>query len=108
MVPMAQGDGVDAMAERDVARVRRIVLDGLRGVRARVYLFGSRATGTARRTSDIDVAVMPQVPLPRGVLSAIREALDESDVLLPVDLVDLTGADERLVRRVLDEGVPWS
>ena len=52
-----------------------MVLAGLGAHPARVYLFGSRATGQARPTSDIDVAVWPLTELPEGTLAAIREAL---------------------------------
>lgn len=41
----------------DLETARQIVLERLKGYRVRVYLFGSRATGKARRYSDIDVAV---------------------------------------------------
>ncbi|NWG13829.1 MAG: nucleotidyltransferase domain-containing protein [Acidobacteria bacterium] len=93
---------------RHLTEVRRIVLAGLRGYRARLYLFGSWAKGTASRNSDIDVAVWPEEPIPRHVLSAIREALDESRVLYPVDLVDLSEAPARLRERVMREGRPWN
>jgi len=92
----------------DLKTVRRIVLKGLKGYRAKVYLFGSRATGAAYRYSDIDVAVLPLEPIPGIVFSNIREALEESDVLYSVDLVDLSEADEKLRQRVLKEGVLWS
>ena len=62
-------DGSDIL-EGDLAETRRIVLRGLEGRPAR-YLFGSRATGTARRTSDIDVAVWPLTELPVGTLALI-------------------------------------
>jgi len=41
----------------DLKEARRIVLDKLRGVPARVFLFGSRARGDTRRASDIDIAI---------------------------------------------------
>jgi homoserine kinase len=41
----------------DLRTVREIVLRALRPYRCDVYLFGSRARGTAGRASDIDVAV---------------------------------------------------
>lgn len=63
------------MSELD--EVRSIVLRGLRGTPARVYLFGSRARGEAARMSDINVAVLPLQPLPPGLLSLIREELAE-------------------------------
>jgi len=94
--------------DEDLVEVRRIVLEGLRGRRARVYLFGSRARGLAGRTSDIDVAILPLDPLPPGTLSAIREALEESRVLYSVDVVDLSYADPAFRERVLKEGVLWN
>lgn len=88
--------------------VRRIVLDGLRNHQVRVYLFGSRARGQSGRSSDIDVAVLSAEPLPPGVLSTIRENLEESNVPYTVDLVDLTRADPAFRDRVIREGTLWS
>jgi len=95
------------MLEQDVETVRRIVLDGLRESGARAYLFGSAARGALRRTSDIDVGVLSTRPLQPGTLAGIREALEESSVLCPVDLVDLSETDDGFRSRVLAEGVPW-
>jgi len=92
----------------DLDEVRRIVQDGLRGYPARVHLFGSWAEGSAGRASDIDVAVLPLEPLPASLLSEIREALDESLVVYPVDLVDLSAATPQFRDRVAREGIPWN
>ena len=97
----------DARLQADLDEVKRIVLQGLGALRARVWLFGSRAQGKAGRASDIDVAVLPLDPLPEGLLSEIQEALEESLVLYPVDLVDLSRADPGLRARVERDGIPW-
>lgn len=89
-------------------QVRRIVLEGLKGHRARVYLFGSWARGEERRISDIDVAIEPLEPLPAGLLLDVQDALDNSEVLYPVDLVNLDVTAPALRQRVLTEGVPWN
>lgn len=91
----------------DLKRVRQLVLDGLGNYPAKVYLFGSRATGHARRASDIDVAVWSLVELPVGTLALIREALEESLVPFNVDLVDLRDTDEGFRARVVAEGIAW-
>jgi predicted nucleotidyltransferase len=91
----------------DLDTVRKIVLDQLKGYRAKVYLFGSQATGQARLHSDIDVAILPLEPLPSLTFSNIRETLEESRVIRTVDVVDLSEADEKLRQRVLKEGVLW-
>ena len=92
----------------DLEETRRIVLKGLEGYPAKVCLFGSFARGEARRYSDIDVAISPLEPLPPGLLLEIEEALDQSEVLYPVELVDLTTASESLRERVAAEGIPWN
>jgi predicted nucleotidyltransferase len=91
----------------DLETVRRIVTTALRGQPARVFLFGSRARGDHRGTSDFDVAVLATHPLPRGLLGSIREELEESLVPVPVDLVDLAEASVALREHVLREGREW-
>jgi predicted nucleotidyltransferase len=93
---------------KDLEQVQRIVLEGLKGHRARVYLFGSWARGEERRISDIDVGIEPLEPLPAGLLLDLQDALDNSDVLYPVDLVNLDVAAPGLRERVLTEGMPWN
>jgi predicted nucleotidyltransferase len=95
-------------ASFDLDEVSRIVRDGLRGHPAQVYLFGSWATGRNRRTSDIDVAILPSEPLPEDILSGIGEALEESLVVYQVDVVDLSRVSPQFRERVLKEGVRWS
>jgi len=93
---------------RDLAETRRLVLEGLRGTGARVYLFGSWAKGYATRTSDIDVAVLCEQPIPPWRLSEIREQLEDSSVLYPVDLVDLSTAASSFREKVQAEGILWN
>jgi uncharacterized protein len=93
---------------RDLAAVRRLVLEALRGARAEVYLFGSHARGTPHRTSDVDVAVLPLEPLPLGTLAVLREQLEEAPIVARVDVVDLSQASPAFREAVLREGIPWS
>jgi len=97
-----------ASDSEDLQDVKRLVLAGLNGYRARVVLFGSWVTGRASRTSDIDVAILPIDPIPPYVLSDIREALEDSNVLYPVDLVDISDSPGDFRERVLREGVLWT
>lgn len=92
----------------DLNTVRKIVDRGLRGYRARLFLYGSWAGGKASRTSDIDVAVLPRKPVPPHVLAEIREILEESSILYTVDLVDLSHCSNSFKERILREGIPWN
>ena len=97
-----------AIAVEALEEVRRIVTERLKGFEATVVLFGSRASGTARVASDIDVAILPRRPLPAGALGRIREALEESHVPYRVDVVDLSTVDSAFRDRVLETGVIWA
>ncbi len=96
------------MKSQTMQQVRHIIVNGLKGYPVEVYLFGSQATGQAGTISDIDVAVHPLKPLPVGLLSRIREELEESNVPYHVDLVDLSQLGSEWLQRVHKEGVRWS
>lgn len=53
-----------------------------------VWAFGSRVKGTAKEYSDLDLALMTNAPLSLERLAAIKEAFDESDLSIRVDIVD--------------------
>jgi predicted nucleotidyltransferase len=93
--------------QHDLEFTRKIVLERLKNFRAKVYLFGSQATGKARLYSDIDIAIMPLQKLPPAIFSEIYDDLEESDILRKVDVIDLNETDESFRQRVEKEGVLW-
>jgi uncharacterized protein len=94
-------------AHPDLELAGRVIRSHLAGKNARVRLFGSRARGDSRTWSDIDVVVQANPALPAGVLSALREALEESSCLLHVDLVDWNDADAALRESIARESIEW-
>jgi predicted nucleotidyltransferase len=71
-----------------------------------VWAFGSRVAGTARRYSDLDLALEGAEPLAPGVLRGLEEALSESDLTIKVDVVDLRRVDPTFRRMIEPEMVP--
>jgi len=53
-----------------------------------VWAFGSRARGTAKPFSDLDLVILTDQPLPLEVSAALAEDFSESDLPYKVDLVD--------------------
>lgn len=94
--------------DRDVNAAHDLIRTRLSAQAARLWLFGSRARGTARRWSDIDIAIEPLQPLRPGLMAELREVLSESNLLLDVDLVDLSDADATLSAAVKSEGIAWN
>jgi uncharacterized protein len=92
----------------DLEIARRVIRAHLAGQNVHVRLFGSRARGNARTWSDIDVAIRAEPALRSGVLPALREALEESNCLLKVDVVDWNDADDALRESITREGIEWT
>jgi uncharacterized protein len=71
------------------------------------YLFGSRARGTARTGSDVDVGVLYAGKPPSGLagLAGHLEAALERLLHLPVQIVVLNRAPVDLAKRVLRDGI---
>ena len=70
-----------------------------------VRVFGSRATGQARRASDIDVAIFaPDATAMEW--SDICEALENAPIIYELDIVRLEGTtSERLKEKIEREGI---
>ena len=92
----------------DIEIANRVIRAHLANLNVRVLLYGSRARGDARTWSDIDVAVQAEPALPPGLLATLREALDQSNCLLNVDVVDWLDADAPLRESITREGIEWS
>ena len=69
-----------------------------------VYLFGSRADGTAGRESDLDIAILNDGPLDPVALWELTSDLAEM-AHCPVDLVDLRAASTVLQYQVITKGI---
>jgi type I restriction enzyme S subunit len=66
--------------------VRDVLTQMIPGVR--VCAFGSRVTGKAKRFSDLDLAIMGNEPIATSLLYQIKDAFEESDLPIRVDIVD--------------------
>jgi predicted nucleotidyltransferase len=73
-----------------------------------LYLFGSRARGTADRRSDFDLAILPKAGFSQRELLEFAEALDQSPAIIyAIDLVDWEEASKELRERIHKEGILW-
>ena len=77
------------MVERVNVQMIRTVLRAFFPVdNFKVFVFGSRATGTARPNSDWDIGVLGAEPVPGRVMERARTALESLRTLQSFDLVD--------------------
>ena len=72
---------------------------------ARVFAFGSRVSGKPRKYSDLDLAIeMPQ-PLDLRSLRKLKDALEDSDLPICVDIVDWNQASDDFRTAVAAQGI---
>lgn len=86
---------------RDLEIVRAIV--GRFVPAKEVRAFGSRASGNARRHSDLDLVIMTEQPLDVVVLAKITAAFSDSSLPFRVDVLDWASLEENF-RRLIREG----
>jgi len=90
---------------------RQLVLNILRAhlsENTKVWVFGSRATGGARRYSDLDLAIDAGRRLTLDETARLREAFSDSDLPYRVDLVDWHDIDDRWRQTIAAERVALS
>jgi predicted nucleotidyltransferase len=87
---------------------RRLVLD-IRGANlphgAKTWVFGSRASGRARRYSDLDLAIDAGRPLTLDEIARLGEAFSDGDLPYRVDIVDWQEIDDRWRQTIAGERV---
>lgn len=87
---------------------RGLVLSILRAhlpASSRVWVFGSRATGRARRYSDLDLAIDAARGLTLDEIAMLTEAFSDSDLPYKVDIVDWRTIDDRWRKTIAAERV---
>jgi predicted nucleotidyltransferase len=88
---------------------RRLVIGILRAhlpPGAAVWVFGSRATGRARRYSDLDLAIDAGRPLSLAEIGTLVEALSDSDLPYRVDIVDWCVTGDAFRRLIAADRLP--
>ncbi|HEV2301314.1 MAG TPA: nucleotidyltransferase domain-containing protein [Stellaceae bacterium] len=63
-----------------------------------VFLFGSRAMGSAGVRSDIDIGIAGPAPISRAALAAIHEELEEAPTLYTIEVVDFARVPKKFRR----------
>jgi predicted nucleotidyltransferase len=90
------------------AEHRRLVVNILRSnlpQSTKVWVFGSRATGRARRYSDLDLAIDAGRPLTLDEIAGLAEAFSDSDLPYKVDIVDWRNIEDRWRQTIMAERV---
>jgi predicted nucleotidyltransferase len=95
---------VKSLSESKVQKYIERIVNELKNYNPRkIILFGSRAKGTYKKGSDIDIAV--DIDLDFREKRKLKEKIDTLSGLYTVDLIFLPEVGEDFKKRVLKEGV---
>ena len=75
-------------ADPEHLKIVKKILAALLPASAKVWVFGSRVTGTAKPYSDLDLVVEAEHPLSLGTMAKLADAFDESNLPYKIDVVD--------------------
>ncbi len=74
---------------------------------AKIYLFGSRARGSHKRYSDIDIALDAGKPLENVDVDEVKCMLNESNIHQLIDVLDFHSVDLAMQESIMQERVIW-
>lgn len=70
-----------------------------------VFAFGSRVTGKAKPTSDLDLVLSSASPIEFSTIGRVRELMQESDLHVRVDVSDMARLDPEFRKVVEAEAI---
>lgn len=82
----------------------QIILRKYLSPHAKVLLFGSRATGSAKPYSDIDLAIDAGAPLSLDQLAKLADSFENSALPYKVDIVDWHAIDDEFREIIKRDG----
>jgi predicted nucleotidyltransferase len=74
---------------------------------ATIYLFGSRALGTHKEASDIDIAIDDGRLLSTLEIAQAKNVIEALNIPQMVDIVDFQALPEKMKQDILKEGIIW-
>ena len=81
--------------EKDLKIAKKLLKMELDGTNSKVYVFGSRATGTAQKFSDLDLAIdFNGQKMPDEIKFELENFFEASFISMRVDIVDLNAINE--------------
>ena len=93
------------LEEKDLRTAKKLLKMELEGTNSKVYVFGSRADGTAREFSDLDLAIdFNGQKMPTEIKYELKSFFEASYISMRVDIVDLNDISENF-KKIISPGL---
>jgi predicted nucleotidyltransferase len=88
--------------------IKRVISKNINPDNVFVFLFGSRASGGARVSSDYDIGLYQGEKIPLSVVARIKDQLDDYPIPMDVDVVDFALATDEFKNLALRDIKIWN
>lgn len=89
-----------------ITEITAIVKKHVHDDSARLFVFGSYATGNQKHYSDVDIGIDAGTPLEIMIIARIKDELEESNLPVTVDVVDFARAKASFKKVALQKIIP--
>jgi predicted nucleotidyltransferase len=93
-----------ALSEKYLTIIQNICKDVFHGVDVEVVLYGSRARGNVRDSSDIDLAVISSKTLSKEI-RVFREQLNECAIPYLIEVIEFSDVSDTFKENIKREGI---
>ena len=93
--------------EETKKEIKKIVFRHISPKEYKVFLYGSRVAGGARKWSDYDVGIWGKRPIPTMVKFEIEDELENSDLPVVVEVVDFCNVGEGFKQLAMQRVEQW-
>lgn len=94
--------------QKYLSEAQKIILHFQSANEYAIFLFGSRARGTEKENSDIDIGVWGNKPFDILLKAEIEEELEESRIPLRINLVDFYFSDMKFKKEATKNMIKWN
>lgn len=88
--------------------IQRAIAHHIDFEKAYVFLFGSRASGHEKSSSDYDIGIYTGNPVPLATIAKIKDELEDHPIPVDVDIVDFSTVSSEFKRIALKEIQLWN
>jgi predicted nucleotidyltransferase len=95
--------GIEEKTQKKIVGILQVLFPGVK-----IYLYGSRARGTFKENSDIDLALDFGTQKKQTRLGEARAVLESLSIPYKFDIIDLHFTSKEMQKIIREEGILWN
>ena len=88
-------------------KLKELVLNSLKDEKVKIIVFGSRARGDSRKTSDVDIGLIPYGKIDKKNFVVLKEKIEDLNIPYKVEIVDFSQTSESFKKEAMKGVIVW-